>query len=64
MTSGSSMRDDPHRPAAERIGLDVDLEHPFQALLSGHRCALFEPVSAPPDPRSRYADRPCGLPPV
>jgi hypothetical protein len=34
-------RDDAHRPAAGRAGLDVNTEHPFQALRPGHRGAAF-----------------------
>ena len=33
--------DDPHRPAAGRAGLDVDPEHPLEALRPGHRGTAF-----------------------
>lgn len=36
-----SARDDPHRPAAGRAGLDLDTEDPFEALQSAHRGAPF-----------------------
>ena len=34
-------RDDPHRPAAGRTGLDVDPENPLEALRPGHRGTAF-----------------------
>jgi hypothetical protein len=33
--------DDPHRPTAGRKGLDIDPEHPLEALRRGHRGAAF-----------------------
>ena len=39
-------RDDSHRPAAGRAGLDVDTEHPFQALRTAQGVESRCPLSA------------------